>query len=205
MRKALGLTVLLAALLAVTALWESSTGDGEIKSLTLQNIRNVLPLIGLYGFLSLGQALVIITGGIDLSVGSVVALVGIIATMGMRDAGLHPALVIPGALGVCVLIGAWHGLLVTKMRIQPFVVTLCGLFFYRGVARVISGDSSRGFGSEFGTLRQLGRGFIGDWLPIPFVLLLVAAAGLWWWISRQPEKSPPGTFQQRAASNQGAW
>ena len=50
-------------------------------------------------------------------------------------------------LGISVAIGVIHGLLITKMRLQPFVVTLCGLLLYRGIARGITGDLSQGFGS----------------------------------------------------------
>src|SRR5258708_2380391 len=58
-------------------------------------------------------------------------------------------------LTLAVLIGLIHGLLVTKLRLQPFVVTLCGLLLYRGIARGITGDTTQGFRSGFQGLRQI--------------------------------------------------
>lgn len=83
------------------------------------------------------------------------------------------SLVMVIALGV----GLLHGLLVTKLGLQSFVVTLCGLLFYRGIARWLVGDQTMGFGNEFDeSLRPLATGEIplgGEWgLPIPTVILL---------------------------------
>ncbi|MCX5759716.1 MAG: ABC transporter permease [Candidatus Hydrogenedentes bacterium] len=177
-RKVLGLFGLLAGLIVLTCLWERHA-HGTIRFLTPQNLRNLLPWIGLFGILSLGEALVVITGGIDLSIGSVVALVGIICAVLLRDKGWPVIAAIPVSLGISAAIGAWHGLLVTKGRMQPFVVTLCGLFFYRGIARLITGDTTRGFGAAFPSLTWLGSGFIpnngASLISVPFVILIVLA------------------------------
>jgi len=193
-RKALGLGGFLLALILGTCAIEFAK-SGQVNLLTPMNIKNVLTFIGLFGILSLGQALVIITGGIDLSVGSLVALVGVgMAVLLNKGEGYSPALVLPAMLLVSAGIGCFHGLLVTKVRIQPFVVTLCGLFIYRGVARLISGDMSQGFGLAYqnlkwfarGTLYEVGRGngsgppesgwqvFL-DCVPAPFLVMLALA------------------------------
>ncbi len=173
MKKTLGILGLLALLILATFVWELRA-YGESRFLTPQNIRNLLTWVGLFGILSLGQSLTIITGGIDLSVGSVVALVGIVAAMLLRDAGVHPALAIAACLALAAVIGAWHGLLVTRVRLQPFIVTLCGLFLYRGMARLITGDTTRGFGTDFPFLRWLGSGYLGDSIvPAPFAILVL--------------------------------
>ena len=178
MRKILGLVGLLACLIVFACLYEGYAHE-TIRFLTTSNIRNILPLIGFFGILSLGQALVIITGGIDLSVGSVVALVGIVTAILLRDVGWHPLVAIPITLCMATVIGAWHGILVTKGRIQPFVVTLCGLFFYRGLARLIAKDITRGFGNDFPTLKWLGSGFIpnvdASFISVPFVIMIALA------------------------------
>jgi len=175
-RKILGLVGLLLGLIALACVYEAYAHE-TIRFLTTSNIRNILPLIGFFGILSLGQALVIITGGIDLSVGSVVALVGITTAILLRDVGWHPLVSIPIALGIATLIGAWHGVMVAKARIQPFVVTLCGLFFYRGIVRLMTGDATRGFGNQFPSLKWLGSGFIPDidasFVSVPFVIMLI--------------------------------
>ncbi len=165
MRKALGLIGLLIVLSVLTYAWEMSQ-TGSSRFLSLANLKNLLPWIGLYGILALGQALVIITGGIDLSVGSVVGMVGILTAVFLDN---HPAVpaVVAGMLFLLLTagIGAGHGLLITKANMQPFVVTLCGLFFYRGVARYIAEDKSQTFGDAFGRLHWFGDGNVLDLIP----------------------------------------
>lgn len=98
--------------------------------------------LGFYGVLTLGVGILIISGGIDLSIGSLVALGAVCFSLLMGRGGLAPVpatvVVVLGA--ACV--GALHGLLVTLLRLQPFLVTLCGLFMYRGLARWITNESS---------------------------------------------------------------
>ena len=67
-------------------------------------------------------------------------------------------------------LGAAHGLLVARLRLQPFIVTLCGLLLYRGAARYIAGDSTKGFGTGegFEWLRALASGSVAG-VPMPFV------------------------------------
>lgn len=168
MRKALGLAALIFALCVVVALCEWLLyGTGSF--LSLDNWRSQLPWIGLYGILSLAQALVIVSGGIDLSVGSLVCLVGIVAARLMdRGEGWSPVLVLPLCLLLAGGIGAGHGLLVTRFRMQPFVVTLCGLFIYRGIARLIAEDKTQGFGNAYEGLRWFGKGTLRDWAGAAF-------------------------------------
>jgi ribose transport system permease protein len=83
-------------------------------------------------------------------------------------------------LGLTLLIGLTHGLMVTKWRLQPFIVTLCGLLIYRGVMRGLASDQSLGFGSAYDSLRWLATGKIPlpgatISLPMPFVLLMLIA------------------------------
>lgn len=197
MRKALGLIGILLVLGMVTYLWELYD-HGTSHFLTPLNLKQQLVWIGLFGILSVGQALVIISGGIDLSVGSVIALIGISLAMLLDPAvaGLHPALAIIIVLALAAVVGLWHGFLIAILRIQPFVATLCGLFAYRGIARVLTGDTSQGFGLAYPRWRAWGRGSLWDTLsvsppaesgvsgfyqgildsiPAPFVLLLVVA------------------------------
>lgn len=179
MRKALGLTGLLAALVLFTTIWQATHGSGDISFLTTANIRNLLTWIGLFGILSLAQTLVIITGGIDLSVGSLVGLVGICAAMMLdKGQGMSPVLVIPICLGIGVGAGLWHGTLISKLDLQPFIVTLCSLFLFRGIARLITEDQSQGFAGAYPGMRWFGNGFIGENLAVPFVVLIVLAIAI---------------------------
>lgn len=124
------------------------------------NIGNVLNRTALFGILSIGVAFVIITGGIDLSIGSVVCLSGVLLPWLCVDQEWS----IPGAvifiLAMSAVIGLAHGLLITKVRLQPFVVTLCGLLLYRGIARGITSDVTQGFGSDerFAGLISMAKG-----------------------------------------------
>ena len=112
------------------------------------NLSNTANLIGLYGIFSIGEGFVIITGGIDLSIGSVFALLGVIFISLLTTYSMNWMLAVLITMGLGVIIGLFHGFLITKAKLQPFVVTLCGLLIYRGVARYYTEDGTAGF--EFG-------------------------------------------------------
>lgn len=165
MRKNWGLLALIVLLCAGTTLYEYAT-QGTSSFLSAPNWKNLLTFVGLFGTLSLAQSVVIITGGIDLSLGSVVGFVGVLAALLMqRGEGFSPFLVIPFCLTTGAVFGLTHGLLTTYLRIQPFIITLCGLFIYRGAARFITKDTSQGFGTAYPGLRLLGSGTLADFLP----------------------------------------
>jgi ribose transport system permease protein len=124
--------------------------------------------------------MVIITGGIDLSVGSLFALLGVLLSIMLTEWGLPAALAVIAVICVAMALGLAHGLLVTRLRLQPFIVTLCGLLFYRGVARFIANDETKGFGSATGFegLRDLATGSLLG-IPMPFVMLAGLGAVMW--------------------------
>lgn len=130
------------------------------------NIQDNLKWAGLYSFISIGVAFVIISGGIDLSIGSVMALVATLLGLLLERGWSIPVVVVLVML-VSVVIGTAHGLLITKLRLQPFVVTLCGLLIYRGLARFFTEDISVGF-SDFPGFRLIATERILG-LPAPFV------------------------------------
>jgi len=124
------------------------------------NLSNTANLIGLFGLFSLAQAFVIITGGIELSVGSIIALLGVIFVDLIANVGLPWQAAVILVILIGVLMGGVHGFLITFMRLQPFVVTLCGLLIYRGIARYYTEDATAGFafGQSFPTLEWLTAG-----------------------------------------------
>ena len=124
MRKELGTFVLLVVLCIVLAILNPSFLGGA-------NMQNLARLIGIYGIFSLGLGFVIITGGIDLSVGSVFALLGVLLSIFLVEWHWPTALAVLAIVGIATGLGLINGLLVTKVKIQPFIVTLCGLLFYR--------------------------------------------------------------------------
>jgi ribose transport system permease protein len=147
--------------------------------LSPNNISNTANLIGLFGLFSIAQGFVIITGGIDLSSGSMIALLGVLFVdlVGNKGVPWPIALVIVLILGI--LLGLAHALLITRLKMPPFVVTLCGLLIYRGVARGYTGDATAGFpfgstypGLDFFTARIYG-------VPTSLLLLVVVAVIAW--------------------------
>lgn len=180
MKRILGIFVLLVLVYLATWLM-SDLLTGRRSFLSPFNQENLLRRTALFGIIGIGVAFVIITGGIDLSIGSVVCLIGVgfpwmVVTQGVP---LWLALVI--ILAVSLAIGVSHGLLITRLRLQPFVVTLCGLLLYRGITRGLTNDQTAGFQGEFKTLRWLSNGEIpitdSFGIPVPcLILLLVATA-----------------------------
>jgi ribose transport system permease protein len=146
---------------------------GDPNAGSLQNHINLGQRIGLYGIVGLGAGILIIAGGIDLSIGAVVGLVATLLAMLLIDYRWPPWLAIPAVIVVGMAIGLANGLLITKLKIQAFVVTLCGLFIWRGVARWIARDSIKGLGTQHEELKYLlynNRDVLG--LPMFLVILL---------------------------------
>jgi ribose transport system permease protein len=180
MKRILGILVLLIVVyLATWVMSDLVTGRGSFMS--PGNQENLLRRTALFGIIGIGVAFVIITGGIDLSVGSVICLVGVgfpwLVSQGALPVPVCLLLVFAAAL--CV--GLSHGVLVTSMNLQPFVVTLCGLLMYRGITRGFTGDQPVGFGNDLKGLRWLATGEIPVTatfgVPVP-CLIFVLVAGL---------------------------
>lgn len=106
--------------------------------LTSKNILNVLRQFSVIAILAVGQALIIITGGIDLSVGSLVGLMGVITAV-LAGLGLPAWVIFIAVILAGCIAGSINGLFVTKVRINPFIVTLGMLSIAKGVALLITG------------------------------------------------------------------
>ncbi len=175
MKKTLGIFLVFIAICLVMAFLEPT------KFLSTMNIENLLLRLGIVGLIALGVSLVIITGGIDLSLGSVICLTGCGLPWLLVRQGWSPASALFLLFAVCLAIGLIHGLLITKWNLQPFIITLCGLLIYRGTMRGLAADQSQGFRSGFDDLRWIATGkmslpFSSMQVPIPFLLLLAVAA-----------------------------
>src|ERR1019366_3547680 len=134
------------------------------------NHYNLGQRIGLSGILCLGAGLLIITGGVDLSIGSVVGLCASVFCMLVLDWKLPIPVAAILVLLVGGVIGLINGLLVTYLRVQAFVVTLCGLFLYRGAARWVAKDQIPSIENE---VADLSKFFRGSFLEIPISLWLL--------------------------------
>jgi ribose transport system permease protein len=173
MKKELGIFILLVGLCIIVAI----INPNFLQAINLQNLARQ---IGAFGIFSLGLGLVIITGGIDLSVGSMMALLGVLLSMMLLEWGVNPLLAVLACIAVAMGLSLLHGILITRMNMQPFIVTLCGLLFYRGLARFITHDETKGFGA-FGGLSALRFVANGNLLgvPMPFVLLILISGVVW--------------------------
>jgi ribose transport system permease protein len=147
--------------------------------LSVNNFLNILVAISVIGIMSVATTMVIVSGGIDLSIGSVVAIAGVIVSS--LSLTIPMPLAILAALGIGIVVGGINGLAVTRFNINPLIATLGMLSIVRGFAFVLSGGLTRDiFDEGFGFL---GRGYL---LGIPFqvivmaILFLLAA-----WVMRQ--------------------
>jgi len=174
MRRELGMSVALA--LMCLALWISNP-----DFLGQSNAINTVRQISMLGIFTIGIGFVIITGGIDLSIGSVIGLTGVIiakiSTTQAGGMGMSLWLGISIALGVAMLIGLAQGLLITRLKLQPFIVTLGGMLLIRGISQTVvqGGTLSMGNSPLLG-LANNGLFMInGDPLiPYPFIIFLTA-------------------------------
>lgn len=136
--------------------------------LTSRNMFNVLRQISTNLYLACGMTMVIILGGIDLSVGSTIALSGCVAAAGVARYSLPIPVAIVLGLFVAVLIGIFNGTVISKTTIPPFIVTLATMNIARGLAYVYTGGSPvRVVSKEW---QFIGAGYIGP-IPTPVVIL----------------------------------
>ncbi|HTW26810.1 MAG TPA: ABC transporter permease [Acetobacteraceae bacterium] len=142
--------------------------------LTERNLFNVARQISVTGIVALGEAMVIIAGGIDLSVGSVIGLAAVCAAMLAAATG-SPLLGILAAIGIGLVVGVVNGTLVTRARINPFITTLGTLSVARGAALLLTDGNPQPF-SNWAAF--LGGGKIGA-VPVQFILLVLLACATW--------------------------
>jgi ribose transport system permease protein len=177
-RKDLVVLLMLAGLCAAVA-------AASPQFLSAANLQNLLRLVGMYGIFSIGVGIVIITGGIDLSIGSLCALLGVLLSMMLVEWGWPAGVALAAVVALGAALGTAHGLLSTRLRLQPFIVTLCALLLYRGAARYVARDSTKGFGTGegFEWLRTAAAGSIAG-VPMPFVIMCVVAVLAWLLVHR---------------------
>ncbi|EYR62836.1 sugar ABC transporter permease [Actinotalea ferrariae CF5-4] len=173
------------ALLALVLAFQVWTGGKVLTSTNMQNIINGNSYVLI---LAIGMVLVIIAGHIDLSVGSVAAVTGIIVALAIRDWGFPWWAGILLGLGVGAVIGAWQGFLVAYVGIPGFITTLAGMMLFRGANQAIGQSNTIPVPDE---IQYLGAGYLPEWGPgtglnnSTLLLGVVAIAALVWRESRR--------------------
>ena len=152
--------------------------DGRNMFLDMRNIMNVLRAVSGNGIIAVGMTMVILIGGIDLSVGSIVGLVGTgtAALMMHNQWGFIPAVLAGLAIGA--IYGTFNGTVVTKMRMQPFLVTLASMNMARGLARMWSNGAGipLSYGPGLAPVQfEFLQARIGGVVPVPAIIFVFVA------------------------------
>lgn len=137
---------------------------------TLDNIFNVLRQVSINALIAFGMTFVILTGGIDLSVGSILALASAL-TAGLLTNGMDPMLAILIGLLAGAVMGAFNGLIITKGKVAPFIATLATMTIFRGLTLVYTDGRPITGLSDSTLFVLLGKGYLG-WIPIPVIWML---------------------------------
>lgn len=147
------------ALVALIAIFQVMSGG---RMLTPSNMQNLISGNAYVLILAIGMVMVIVIGQIDLSVGSVAGLVGMVVALSIQSLGIPWWLGMLVGIAVGILIGSWQGFWLAQMGIPGFITTLAGLLMFRGVVIWISGSISVPVPREFATL---GAGYLPEWGP----------------------------------------
>lgn len=141
------------------------------KFLSNYNIFNLVREVSMLGLLSIGMTMVIISGGIDLSVGAIFAVASVtVATLSQSMGSVSSVLI---TLSICTAIGFIMGILIAKFNIEPFIVTLAGMMFGRGLALIVSNENAVKINKEVYTFFQyIGRGVVFG-IPVSFIIFLI--------------------------------
>lgn len=140
--------------------------------LTKTNIHSLVLALSVTAIIAVGMTNLLISGGFDLSVGSVVGFTGIVAALLVKKAGMPLVLAIIITLVLGALIGLFNGFMVSKVGINPFIVTLAGLSLFRGLTYIVNrGQQVAQLGDAFNSIGQ--AVFLDVQLPIYYALLFV--------------------------------
>ncbi|MGI6169101.1 MAG: ABC transporter permease [Christensenellales bacterium] len=166
------------------------------KFFTASNLLNVARQTSINGILAIGISFVIMTGGIDLSVGSILAFTAAVTCTFIVD-GMNPVLATLIGLIIGIAIGLFSGIFVAKLRIAPFIATLATMTIFRGLTLVYTGGMPvTGLDSGF---LLIGAGYLGP-IPLPVIIMVVVLA-LAWFVQR---KTKFGRYVYAIGGNESA-
>jgi ribose transport system permease protein len=140
--------------------------------MTFGNLRILIRQVSFSGIAAIGLMFVMISGGIDLSIGSQVVLTNVLLAIMMVDWKLDPGVAIPLILGVGLMLGAINGLLSITLKIHPLIITLGTAAIFKGIGYIINMSRNiMGFPDSF---RWLGQGYVGG-IPVPVIVWIIVA------------------------------
>ena len=151
--------------------------------LQLSNITNILNQSSVNALLAAGLTIVILTGGIDISVGSILGFTGAIAAI-MLVGGIPVLVVVPTVLAIGVLAGALNGLFISRWSLQPMIVTLASLSIFRGATYLVTNGSPLTVNDA--AFNFIGGGSLFGAIPMPVVLMVVVFALAYYLLTRTP-------------------
>lgn len=138
---------------------------------TLDNILNLLRQVSVNALIAFGMTFVILTAGIDLSVGSILAL-GSALTAGLLTSGMDPLLAVCMGLVIGLILGAVNGIIITKGKVAPFIATLATMTIYRGATLVFTdGKPITGLSDSF-LFEMIGKGYVFG-IPFPAIVMVI--------------------------------
>ncbi|MCZ2260667.1 ribose ABC transporter permease [Sporosarcina sp. G11-34] len=139
--------------------------------LAMNNLLNVLRQVSINALIAFGMTFVILTGGIDLSVGSILALTGAV-TAGLMAGGMDPMLAMFLGLLLGAILGAINGIIIAKGKVAPFIATLATMTIYRGLTLVYTeGRPISGLGDST-AFKMLGKGYLFG-IPVPVITMAI--------------------------------
>ncbi|KPC49666.1 ABC transporter permease [Amantichitinum ursilacus] len=145
--------------------------------LTVGNLLTVMRQVSINALIAFGMTLVILLGGIDLSVGSILGL-SAISSASLMAAGFNPVFATAAGVVAGAAMGLFNGLVISKGKVAPFIATLATMTVLRGLCMVFShGSPIAGFSSDF--FSMLGGGYVAGLIPVPVVGMLVMFAVFW--------------------------
>jgi ribose transport system permease protein len=165
LRSLLPLLAAIALLLVIFALWVPHG-----RFLTPGNLMDLAQQISVNAILAFGLTLVILIGGIDLSVGAVVALAGVVCVSVLNAAG--PMGGLAAGLGAAVMLGLANGVCAARTSMPPFIITLATMLVARGLALGFNESRPLPIGEDQALVLALGNARLGGWLPLPVVVML---------------------------------
>ncbi|WP_327130267.1 ABC transporter permease [Streptomyces sp. NBC_01343] len=163
---------LIGALVLVLALF----GFLNDNYLSLANIQVIGEAVTITGLLAIVQTVVIICGGLDISVGSQAGLASVVSAMVFTSGGSNPYLGMAAAIGIGILVGVVNGVAIVYGRVNPTIATLAGLAAYKGVAQLVSDGRAQGYVLNDPLFVFLGRGKIAGVPVMIWILVVVALA-----------------------------